>query len=122
MDPWKPAPEVRARVATVLRECHRVLSPRGVLLSVTFAGPHFRKPLLQDGAFTWRCAHDYFGSDDAWHYSFYAMRKGLKQPHEADEPEQQQAVQHEPRESMLHEHMDDESFLMGALLDDDDPS
>lgn len=108
-------------MATVLRECHRVLSPRGVLLSVTFAGPHFRKPLLQDGAFTWRCAHDYFGSDDAWHYSFYALRKGLKQPHEADEPEQQ-AVQHEPRESMLHEHMDDESFLMGALLDDDDPS
>jgi hypothetical protein len=45
-DPWNPSPEVRARVGTVLAECHRVLTARGVLLSITFAAPLFRKPLL----------------------------------------------------------------------------
>jgi ubiquinone/menaquinone biosynthesis C-methylase UbiE len=45
-DPWNPLPEVRARVATVLSEAHRVLTPHGCLLSITFAAPHFRKPLF----------------------------------------------------------------------------
>ena len=45
-DPWDPCPSVRARLRSALAEAHRVLSPSGCLLSITFAGPHFRRPLL----------------------------------------------------------------------------
>ena len=113
-DPWNPDPAVRARVATVLRECHRVLSPAGCLLSITFAAPLLRGPLLADGAFTWRCRHDVFGTD--WHYYFYTLRKGLKRADEREEPPA--AEPQAPRESMAHEHMDDPDCLLHALLDE----
>ena len=118
---WQLDEAAQARVATVLSECHRVLTPRGALLSITFAAPHLRRPLLQRGAFTWRCAHDTFG--DEWAYYFYTLRKGRKQPHEADADEAAAAAALRPvlppGECMTQEHMDDESFLMGAMLDAD---
>ena len=45
-DPWDPCEAVRERMRTALAEAHRVLAPKGCLLSITFAGPHFRRPLL----------------------------------------------------------------------------
>ena len=113
-DPWHPLPEVRARVATVLSECHRVLAPEGVLLSITFAAPHFRRPLLQAGRFTWRIRHDQFGTD--WHYYFYAARKGLKALDEQEEAPAA-AASFAPINTM-HEGMDDADFLLRAGLDD----
>lgn len=142
-DPWNVAPEVRERVATALREAHRVLTPTGALLSITFSAPHFRKPLLGAGRFTWRCTHDVFGSD--WHYYYYLARKGLKSESDDDDAPLDTAAesvrsmrslcrmlrraplltralvrsQQLPGESMLHEHMDDASCLLGMMLDDD---
>ena len=101
-------------MATVLRECHRVLSPRGALLSITFAAPHFRRPLLQSGRFTWRVRHDQFGTD--WHYYFYVARKGLKGPDEQDEL--LAAPASAGPSSTMHENMDDADFLLRAGLDD----
>ena len=113
-DPWAPSAEVRARVATVLSECHRVLSPTGALRSITFAAPHFRRPLLQSGRFSWRVRHDQFGVD--WHYYFYTARKGLKG---LDEVEEAPAAPASSAPSdMMHENMDDEDFLLRAGLDD----
>ena len=109
-------PEVRARVATVLSECHRVLAPEGALLSITFAAPHFRRPLLQSGRFSWRVRHDQFGTD--WHYYFYTARKGLKGVDEADEDAAPMAAASFPPVNTMHEHMDDADFLLRAGLDD----
>ena len=114
-DPWNPLPEVKARVATVLSECHRVLSPTGALLSITFAAPHFRRPLLQAGRFSWRVQHDQFGAD--WHYYFYTARKGLKALDEADEAPPA-AGSSAPPLDLVQEHMDDEDYLLRAGLDD----
>jgi len=113
-DPWNPLPEVKARVNTVLSECHRVLSPAGALLSITFAAPHFRRPLLQAGRFSWRVRHDQFGAD--WHYYFYTARKGLKGLDEADDTPA--ACSSAPPHDMMQQHMDDEDYLLRAGLDD----
>ena len=102
-------------MATVLSECHRVLAPAGALLSITFAAPHFRRPLLQCGRFTWRVRHDQFGTD--WHYYFYTARKGLKGLDEADEAAASAPASCPPVDPM-HEHMDDADFLLRAGLDD----
>jgi hypothetical protein len=95
----------------------------------------------QAGRFTWRVAYDVFGRD--WHYYFYTLRKGLKGEEEVEESaapvEQARALcccvasrvrrltlplllhpQQPPGESMLHTHMDDESYLMRAMLGSDD--
>jgi len=102
-------------VATVLSECHRVLAPKGALLSITFAAPHFRRPLLQSGRFTWRVRHDQFGTD--WHYYFYTARKGLKALDEVEETMPAAAASF-PAIDTMHEHMDDADFLLRAGLDD----
>lgn len=79
-DPWDPDPEVRGRIHSALAETHRVLSPSGCLLSITFAGPHFRRPLLRGtaGEFSWRVASDTFGEGEGWYYYLYTLRKGLR--------------------------------------------
>ena len=102
-------------MATVLSECHRVLAPAGALLSITFAAPHFRRPLLQCGRFTWRVRHDQFGTD--WHYYFYTARKGLKALDEVEETAPTAAASF-PAINTMHEHMDDADFLLRAGLDD----
>ena len=45
-NPWAPSEAIRNRIYSALGEAHRVLKPQGVLISMTFAGPHFRRPLL----------------------------------------------------------------------------
>lgn len=88
-DPWNPNPEVRGRIRSALSESHRVLSPSGCLLSITFAGPHFRRPLLKGdrggGAeFSWRVASDTFGEGEGWYYYLYTLRKGQRAPGDPD--------------------------------------
>lgn len=46
-----------------------MLAPGGRLLSVSFAAPRFRAPLLAAGALPWRVAHTTFGVD--WHWGFF---------------------------------------------------
>lgn len=116
VDPWHVTPVIAARVSRVLKEIHRVLTPTGALLSVTFAAPHFRRPLLAAGRFTWRVDCDTFG--DEWAYHFYSCRKGLKGEEEVDAsaaPLKAAA----PRDSM-HEGMDEPDFLARTLLSSDD--
>ena len=116
VDPWSVEPGIAARVACVLQECHRVLTPTGALLSVTFSAPHFRRPLLARGRFTWRVACDTFGGE--WAYHFYTCRKGLKREDEVDVSAAPLKVA-APRDSM-HEGMDEEGFLSRTLLDASD--
>ena len=42
-DPWNPNPATLERLHKWLAEAHRVLAPQGVLISLSFAQPHFRR-------------------------------------------------------------------------------
>ena len=103
-----------------------MLRPHGVLLSITWDGPHFRRSLLLDGAFTWRVRCETFGEGEGWYYYCYTLRKGLKSADDTDDDatavrgEQQHAGP-----SMLHEELDDEAHILrvglgGSSSDDDD--
>ena len=111
-DPWNVPADTKALCRCVLTEIHRVLSPRGCLLSVTFSAPHFRRPLLYDGPFDWRVQHDTFGDGDSLHYSLYLARRGMKRIDEPGENEAATSSVFVPAESMEHDYLDTEDFLL----------
>ena len=97
----------------------RVLKQDGVFLSITFAQPHFRRPILLAERFTWGMEVGTFG--EGFHYFVYVLRKGARKA--ADKPEHFVRGQHggagieaagNPpiEESMMHEHMDDADYLL----------
>ncbi|TPX49968.1 hypothetical protein SeMB42_g00561 [Synchytrium endobioticum] len=45
-DPWNPSSETKVTVAKYLQQISYVLKSNGLFIHVTFAQPHFRKPLL----------------------------------------------------------------------------
>ena len=91
---------------------HRVLAPTGVLLSISFLQPHFRRPLLLPHEFTWGMHHTLHSLDGGLHYSFDALKKGCRQPQ--DLPVQLPAYcpdKHATEAGTTHQYMDDEDFL-----------
>ena len=121
-DPWN-LPEAEAALCrSVLEESHRVLRPDGVFLSITFSAPHFRRPMLYGGRFSWRVQCETFGEGDSLHYHLYACRKGQKGLDEAGEEERRS--EYVPAETMAHDFMDDPDECLlrmgGAVSDADD--
>ena len=54
----------------------------GLFISVTFAQPHFRKPIYAKTKYNWSIEYHTFG--ETFHFFFYLMTKG-KQLSKADE-------------------------------------
>lgn len=123
-DPWRPPPELRADLAAALGEAHRVLTPSGVILSVSFAQPHFRLPLLHSPAWDWTPAGVPFGDDaDALRYFLYACRRGSSVGGEGGEgggaaaaPDPASLVAWRPAVAPTHDHMDGEDYLLRCGL------
>jgi hypothetical protein len=112
-------------------QAHRVLAPDGILISVSFGQPHFRVPLLLAcRGHTWDCHVERFG--DSFDYFVYVLRKGRRQAEAAAAGRQQGAgieagflrvalgpqvrVRGADHEAPMHEHMDDESYLLQMTL------
>ena len=94
------------------RAPRRVLTPTGVLLSVSFAQPHFRRPLLLAPEFSWGLAQSQFRVDGGLHHSFYALRKGTRGP--GDQPVALPGYDpgaHAVTGGTMHSHMEREDFL-----------
>ena len=117
-DPWNLPDDVQQTCRQVLEEAHRVLRPGGCFLSVTFSAPHFRRPLLRDGPFTWRVAHDTFGGE--WHYHLYTCVTGQKGADEVEPDERLADSQPWTGEPLTHEHMDEPDYLMRCGLDEEE--
>ena len=97
----------------------RVLKQDGVFLSITFAQPHFRRPILLAERFTWSMEVGTFG--EGFHYFVYVLRKGARKA--SDKPVHFVRGQHGgagieaagtplTEESTMHEHMDDADYLL----------
>lgn len=82
--PWDPIPEVLENLRKTLDEADRVLQDRGKLLSITFAQPHFRKPLLMNRKYPWSCDVSTFGGEASFEYFVYTMRKGERREEQDD--------------------------------------
>lgn len=72
--PWQTSEEGQETIETCLSEISRVLNDKkGKFLSLTFAQPHFRKPLYAKPQFSWNVDYETFGS--GFHYYCYVMTK-----------------------------------------------
>ncbi|CAI5995892.1 unnamed protein product [Closterium sp. NIES-65] len=80
--PWHVPPPTVQRVHTALSQAHRVLTPHGRLLSITFGQPHFRRPLYEASHLTWTLQHTAFG--DSFHYFLLHLAKGARTPTAGD--------------------------------------
>ncbi|KAF4527007.1 hypothetical protein B566_EDAN001554 [Ephemera danica] len=70
-DVWDFSEEAKSMVSQVMDNVHRVLRHNGIFISVTFAQPHFRLPLLKSAK--WKIEKFTFG--DSFHYFFYVASK-----------------------------------------------
>ncbi|KAK9796303.1 hypothetical protein WJX73_010218 [Symbiochloris irregularis] len=76
--PWDLPEAAKRRVHVMLTEVHRVLTAEGMFLSITFAQPHFRRPLLLAKDLSWNMQHTAFNQDGGMHHHFYALQKGAR--------------------------------------------
>ena len=95
--------------------------PGGIFLSITFAQPHFRRPLLLDPAFDWGMIAAAFGPPGGFQYFVYALRRGSRTEKDTPQPFRDGLALEEGTVQMtgirpLHSHMDDEDYLMGMDL------
>ena len=117
-DPWNLPDDVKTTCRQTLQEAHRVLKPDGCFLSITFSAPHFRRRLLRDGHFTWRVEHASFGNE--WKYHFYSCRKGMKAVDDSEPDELEASRVPWTGESLNHDCMDQEDYLLQCALGDDE--
>ncbi|XP_059479153.1 EEF1A lysine methyltransferase 4-like [Neocloeon triangulifer] len=76
-DVWHISEEGAEMMSQIVENVRHVLTPSGKFLSITFAQPHFRMPLIRKEF--WDVKYETFG--DGFHYFFYVAK--MKQ--EADE-------------------------------------
>lgn len=108
-DPWNPKPETRKSVSSMLESVHRVLSPNGVFISISFGQPHFRRLLFEDDKYTWSMKWTTFG--DTFHYFFYILKKGTYEKLSDSSPRNLEL-------DLLQEQMNKEDYLLQTLLDE----
>jgi len=70
----RPVPVPPADNVSLVPQVSRVLKPRGRFISLTFAQPHFRKPLYARRRYGWDVGQHTYG--DGFHYFLYVMTKG----------------------------------------------
>eukprot|EP00128_Syssomonas_multiformis_P002948 Colp12_sorted_trinity150504_noHs@2968 len=121
-DPWKLNPELDTLVQKTLGEITRVLKDDGAFISITFAQPHFRKPLIEKRAYNWKAEYYTFG--EQFHYYFYIVQK---QPAASlsgyyDEQERIEAEKSARNQIALRprKFSEDEDFLNRVGMDSDD--
>ncbi|PIO71126.1 hypothetical protein TELCIR_06984 [Teladorsagia circumcincta] len=72
---WNPSDAALKTVDNVLRSVARVLTSRGVFISISFTQPHFRVPALLRFP-GWSISVNEFG--DFFHYFVFTMQRGEK--------------------------------------------
>ncbi|XP_052782902.1 EEF1A lysine methyltransferase 4-like [Mya arenaria] len=80
-DPWNTSQETLDLIDSVLQQVERVLKPGGKFISITFAQPHFRRPLYARKKYGWDVNMSSVG--EAFHFFYMVMEKG-KQLSEKD--------------------------------------
>lgn len=106
---WSPKPEVKERVFKTVDEIHRVLTPTGVFVSITWSQPHFRKMFYGSASYSWNVEVDTFGS--GMQCFVYRMRKGARTGPILSGIQSLGYNAKLLEHNTYHDHMDDERFL-----------
>lgn len=93
----------------------RFLKPDGHFISITFAQPHFRKPLYAKTQFQWAIDTVTFG--DTFHYFVYNMTKGRTLSETDTALEKRHAARRNvPKEEVVYlTDSDDDDFLLSNM-------
>mmetsp|Transcript_1068 Transcript_1068/g.4061 ORF Transcript_1068/g.4061 Transcript_1068/m.4061 type:complete len:279 (-) Transcript_1068:4-840(-) len=135
-DPWNPNPLSLQRMHRWLSEAHRTLADSGVLISISFAQPHFRRLLYDAEGYTWIVETESYttasaggasdgrvadggeeGSSSFWEYYVYYARKGGRSPLSRHQREGGASTEG-CKEDCTHEILDSEDFLLHIGVDD----
>lgn len=94
-----------------------ILKPGGKFISITFAQPHFRKPMYACDKYNWDVNLSTFGN--SFHFFYYVMEKG-KQLSEKDrkneEERQKKKEERTSEENFFLEYDDKEEFILNIDL------
>ncbi|CAL8323941.1 unnamed protein product [Arctogadus glacialis] len=114
--PWGPSTQRRLGERGELPTVRRALRPRGRFLSLTFAQPHFRKPLYARREYRWSVAQHTYG--DGFHYFLYAMTAGeeLSPEDAAMETRRLEEAEAPPPQVTFMQESDTEDFLGNIAL------
>lgn len=74
--PWNLSEENSIKMDKILERISQLLKDNGVFISITFAQPHFRKPMYALDKYNWSIETHTVG--ETFHYFIYVMRKGQK--------------------------------------------
>ena len=88
----------------------KILKKDGIFISITFAQPHFRKPIYAESKYDWSIKYNTFG--ETFHFFFYTMQKG-EQLCEVDKK-----LGSDYAEKKLHQSHDDVHFLTDSEDED----
>ncbi|KAI5057094.1 hypothetical protein GOP47_0027109 [Adiantum capillus-veneris] len=108
-DPWNPNLETKKSVALMLESVHRVLSPNGLFISISFTQPHFRRLVFESDRYSWSMNWATFG--DTFHYFVYTLRKGTFEKRLESSSRRLQL-------DLVQEQMNQEDYLLQVLLDE----
>lgn len=116
-DPWNVSEETIKKIDKILEQVSNILKPGGKFISITFAQPHFRRPLYAQSKYSWSVCLSSFG--DTFHFFYFVMEKGqslsLKDQHAEEIARQKKLAKDEcPHVPLLEEDSDD--FLMACEL------
>ncbi|XP_061776170.1 EEF1A lysine methyltransferase 4 isoform X2 [Nerophis ophidion] len=110
--PWEVSPQTASFIHQTLTEVCRCLKPAGLLISVTFAQPFFRRRLYARSEYHWSITQHSYG--EGFQYFVYVMTKGqaLSSEDAALEMKQLESTQFLPPKTLTTtENLDQEDFL-----------
>ncbi|XP_060574062.1 EEF1A lysine methyltransferase 4-like isoform X2 [Ruditapes philippinarum] len=116
-DPWNTSTETLQKIDGILQQISRILKTGGKFISITFAQPHFRKPLYACDKFNWNMNISTFGN--SFHFFYFMMEKGKQlsekdRMNEIERQKRKQDIRTEKVEFMKYE--DKEDFIFGIDL------
>ena len=113
-DPWNPNVATSDRLHAWLDEAYRITADGGLLVSLSFAQPHFRMPYYEAG-FNTTC-HSYSSGAFVDYFMYCATKEhgggSRRGPHRPGPPLHRTPHDAGPPIDTTHGHMDDEDFLL----------
>lgn len=116
-DPWNTSEETLQKIDSILQQVTTILKPGGKFISITFAQPHFRRPLYACDKYNWNVNLSTFGN--SFHFFYFVMEKGkelCEKDRKNEEERQRRKLDSISEKKVFLECDDKEEFILGIDL------